>query len=544
MFKSLRSFSRYIPWFTCVMLAILFAVQLYFGASSTLGHVIFFGAFVFLSVLGLRDMSQTKHAILRNYPVSGHLRFLFETFRPEIRQYFLETDTEKIPFSRNQRALVYQRSKSASDKRPLGTLMDHYQIGSEWLVHSLSPKTATKPEDLRITVGGPSCKKPYSISIFNISAMSFGALSANAIMALNKGAKMGGFAHDTGEGSVSDYHRRYGGDLTWQVASGYFGCRGPDGKFDAEKFALVANEDQVKMIEIKLSQGAKPGHGGVLPAAKITPEIARTRGIPMGEDCNSPAAHSAFTNPLELMAFIQQLRDLSGGKPIGMKLCIGKTTDWFAIVKAMLQTKITPDFIVIDGSEGGTGAAPVEFVDHVGTPMREGLRLVHMTLIGAGLRDQIKLGVAGKIVSAFDIVRACSLGADWCNSARGFMFAVGCIQSRSCHTDLCPTGVATQDAMRQRALDPMDKAHRVYHYHHNTLVALGELLAAAGFSHPSELDADMIIRRNEQGVAIPLQKQLFHLDAGELLNPFPEKCLDAHFEGMGNFWLQANPAQW
>ena len=328
------------------------------------------------------------------------------------------------------------------------------------------------------------------------------------------------------------------------VGSGYFGCRTSEGKFDPERFAKVASEPQIKMIEIKISQGAKPGHGGVLPAAKITPEIARTRGIPLGVDCNSPAGHSAFSSPLELMQFITQLRELSGGKPVGFKLCIGKISEWFAIIKAMLETKVVPDFIVIDGSEGGTGAAPVEFVDHVGTPMRDGLRLVHMSLIGAGLRDQIKLGVAGKIISAFDIVRACAIGADWCNSARGFMFAIGCIQARSCHTDLCPTGVATQDAMRQQALDPEDKSHRVFHFHQNTLVALGELLAAAGYSHTSQLDANTIVRRNENGVATPLGKNLLNLEPNVLLTRDAEIHLNSYFNGLGDYWSQANPARW
>jgi len=543
MFKTLRTLSRYIPWALCIVLAILMGLEIR-GGHPVVGTYIWFGFLTFLSYLGFRDVSQTKHAILKNYPVSGHLRFLFETFRPEIRQYLIESDNEKLPFSRNQRALVYQRSKGASDKRPLGTIEDTYKNGTEWLMHTINPTGHIKPEDLRVQVGGHSCLKPYSISIFNISAMSFGSLSANAIMALNKGAMMGGFAHDTGEGSVSDYHRRYGGDLIWELGSGYFGCRTSEGKFDPERFAKVAAEPQIKMIEIKISQGAKPGHGGVLPAAKITPEIARTRGIPLGVDCNSPAGHSAFSSPLELMQFITQLRELSGGKPVGFKLCIGKISEWFAIIKAMLETKVVPDFIVIDGSEGGTGAAPVEFVDHVGTPMRDGLRLVHMSLIGAGLRDQIKLGVAGKIISAFDIVRACAIGADWCNSARGFMFAIGCIQARSCHTDLCPTGVATQDAMRQQALDPEDKSHRVFHFHQNTLVALGELLAAAGYSHTSQLDANTIVRRNENGVATPLGKNLLNLEPNVLLTRDAEIHLNSYFNGLGDYWSQANPARW
>ena len=542
MFIKLRSFSRYTPWMLCILMTLLLVGTISLKAS--LSAWLFCLSFVFLSLLGLSDVLQKHHAILKNYPVSGHLRFLFETFRPEIRQYLLESDTEKLPFSRNQRALVYQRAKGASDKRPLGTIEDVYKTGAEWLAHTANPSGHIAPHELKTLVGGKDCSQPYSISVFNVSAMSFGALSANAIMALNKGAKMGGFAHDTGEGSVSAYHRKYGGDLIWELGSGYFGCRKSDGTFDRDLFAKVASDPQIKMIEIKLSQGAKPGHGGVLPAAKITPEIAFTRGIPLGQDCVSPAAHSAFSTPLELMHFIAELRQLSNGKPIGFKLCIGKLREWFAMVKAMLETGITPDFIVIDGSEGGTGAAPVEFVDHVGTPMRDGLRLVHASLIGANLRSQIKLGVSGKIISAFDITRACAIGADWCNSARGFMFAVGCIQARTCHTDLCPTGVATQDEMRQKALDPDDKGHRVFNYHQNTLVALGELLSAAGYQHTSDLSAQSVIRRNEAGIAIPLSQTLLELQEGELLSQEANLHLDRHFDGLGKFWLDANINQW
>jgi glutamate synthase domain-containing protein 2 len=528
------------------MLCILSALFIISHLTPVSSFLTWFFALFFIgaSFLGLSDILQKNHAILRNYPVSGHIRFLFETFRPEIRQYLLESDTEKLPFSRNQRALVYQRAKGASDKRPLGTIEDVYKSGTEWLSHTASPSKHVTLDSLRTMVGGKDCTQPYSMSIFNVSAMSFGSLSANAIMALNKGAKMGGFAHDTGEGSVSKYHREYGGDLIWELGSGYFGCRKSDGSFDPDLFAKVANEPQIKMIEIKLSQGAKPGHGGVLPAAKITPEISLTRGIPMGQDCVSPAAHSAFSTPLELMYFIGELRQLSNGKPVGMKLCIGKLREWFAMVKAMIETGITPDFIVIDGSEGGTGAAPVEFIDHVGTPMRDGLRLVHTTLIGAGLRSQIKLGASGKIISAFDITRACAIGADWCNSARGFMFAVGCIQARTCHTDLCPTGVATQDEMRQKALDPEDKAHRVFHYHQNTLNALSELLSAAGYQHTSELTADSVIRRNEVGKALPLSHTLLQLEEGELLLQDANLHLDRHFSGLGKYWLEANSQQW
>ncbi|MGA0792489.1 MAG: FMN-binding glutamate synthase family protein, partial [Burkholderiaceae bacterium] len=387
---------------------------------------------------------------------------------------------------------------------------------AQWLAHSMRP-VHTDTKNLRVWVGGPECKQPYSMSVFNISAMSFGSLSANAIQALNKGAAKGGFAHDTGEGSMSKYHRQHGGDLVWQIASGYFGCRTADGQFDPQRFEEQAQDPQVKLIEIKISQGAKPGHGGMLPAAKVSAEIAQARGIPMGQDCISPASHSAFTTPLELMAFIAQLRELSKGKPIGLKMCIGQVQEWFGLVKAMLTTKVTPDFIVIDGAEGGTGAAPIEFADHMGMPMRDGLRLVHNTLVGAGLRSQIRLGASGKILSAFDIARCIALGADWCNSARGFMFAIGCIQSRSCHTDACPTGVATQDPVRQRALVVTDKAERVYRYHANTIHMLAEMMGAAGLSHPSQITADLLMTRDTHGQAVPFSSKETTLAEGVLM---------------------------
>ncbi|MEO8296471.1 MAG: FMN-binding glutamate synthase family protein [Burkholderiales bacterium] len=444
--------------------------------------------------LGLRDTLQTRHAVLRNYPVIGHLRFLLEWIRPELRQYFIESDNEAAPFSRQQRSLVYQRAKAEPDKRPFGTQLDVQALGYEWINHSLSPTTLASA-DFRTTIGAGRAQ-PYSASVFNISAMSFGALSANAILALNGGAKKGGFAHDTGEGSISTHHRVHGGDLVWEIASGYFGCRDANGRFDPVRFAAQAREPQVKLIEVKLSQGAKPGHGGMLPGPKVTAEIAAARGVPQGVDCISPAAHSAFSTPRELLAFIEQLRELSGGKPTGFKLAIGHPWEWFAIVKAMLATGIVPDFIVVDGAEGGTGAAPLEFADHVGAPLQEGLLLVHNTLVGVGLRDRIRLGAAGKVVSAFDIARLMALGADWCNSARGFMFALGCLQAQSCHTGHCPTGVTTQDPVRQRALVVTDKTERVYLFHHNTLEALRELVQAAGLQHPGEITASHIVRRN------------------------------------------------
>jgi glutamate synthase domain-containing protein 2 len=447
-----------------------------------------------LVALGVYDRRQMKRSILRNYPIIGHLRFALEFIRPEIRQYFIESDNEATPFSRAQRSLVYQRAKGDPDKRPFGTQMDVHAEGYEWMNHSVSPSKVVS-HDFRVTIGAGRAQ-PYECSVFNISAMSFGALSANAILALNAGAKRGGFAHDTGEGSISVHHRVHGGDLIWEVASGYFGCRNDDGTFNAEKFATNACDPQVKMIEVKLSQGAKPGHGGMLPGPKVTPEIAAARGIPVGKDCVSPASHSAFSTPVEMMQFIEKLRTLSGGKPTGFKLCIGHPWEWFAMVKAMLATGITPDFIVVDGAEGGTGAAPVEFTDHVGSPLQEGLLLVHNTLRGVGLRDRIKIGAAGKVVSAFDIARLMALGADWCNSARGFMFALGCIQAQTCHTGHCPTGVTTQDPKRQQSLVVPDKATRVYNFHQETLHALQELVQAAGIDHPNQITAHHIVRRS------------------------------------------------
>lgn len=443
--------------------------------------------------IGLFDVTQRKSSILRNYPIIGHLRFMMEFIRPEIRQYFIESDSESTPFSRAQRSLVYQRAKGESDKRPFGTQLDVYAEGFEWMNHAMVP-TRLSTHDFRVTIGG-DCAQPYEASVFNISAMSFGALSANAILALNAGAQRGGFAHDTGEGSISVHHRVHGGDLIWEIGSGYFGCRNDDGSFNAERFSQNARDPQVKMIELKLSQGAKPGHGGVLPGPKVTPEIAEARGVPVGVDCVSPSSHSAFSSPVELVRFIAQLRELSGGKPTGFKLCIGHPWEWFAIVKAMLATGITPDFIVIDGAEGGTGAAPLEFTNHVGAPLHEGLLLVHNTLRGAGLRSRIKIGAAGKVVSAFDIARLLALGADWCNSARGFMFALGCIQAQHCHTGHCPTGVTTQDSLRQQSLVVPDKAQRVYHFHQQTLHALQELVQAAGLQHPKDITAHHIVRR-------------------------------------------------
>ncbi|WP_198972675.1 FMN-binding glutamate synthase family protein [Xylophilus sp. ASV27] len=512
----------------------------WYFASSLWPLPVVFGVLV---LVGLRDLRQTQHAILRNYPVIGHLRFLLEYIRPELRQYFIEGDTEALPFSRAQRSLVYQRAKGQPDNRPFGTQLDVGLQGYEWINHSMAP-TRLASHDFRIWIGGtpgqpsPSvepCTQPYHASVFNISAMSFGSLSANAILALNKGARAGGFAHDTGEGSISQHHRVHGGDLIWEVASGYFGCRNDDGTFSEEKFAANARDPQVKMIEIKLSQGAKPGHGGILPGAKVTAEIAAARGVPEGVDCISPPAHSAFSTPAEMMHFIARLRRLSGGKPVGFKLCIGHPWEWFAIVKAMLATGITPDFIVVDGAEGGTGAAPVEFTDHVGAPVQEGLLLVHNTLIGAGLRERISLGCAGKVITAFDLARFMALGADWCNAGRGFMMALGCIQAQSCHTGTCPTGVTTQDPLRQQALVVPDKATRVASFHRQTLHALQELVQAAGLEHPRQITAHHIVRRITDTEVRLLANLVMSVEPGALLGDLSDQ--HAVFR---RYWPQAS----
>ncbi|MEI2813136.1 MAG: FMN-binding glutamate synthase family protein [Burkholderiaceae bacterium] len=488
-----------------------------------------------LCAVGYYDLTQTKHAVLRNYPVIGHLRYMLEYIRPEMRQYFVESDKEAAPFSRAQRSLVYQRAKGESDKQPFGTQLDVKAPGFEWINHSMQPSVLAT-HDFRITIGGEQCQQPYSASIFNISALSFGALSANAILALNKGAQQGGFAHDTGEGSISQHHRVHGGDLIWEIGSGYFGCRNNDGTFNESEFADNAKLPQVKMIEIKLSQGAKPGHGGVLPGAKVTAEIAAARGVPQGVDCISPASHSAFSTPVEMMQFIDKLRKLSGGKPTGFKLCIGHAWEWFAMVKAMLQTGITPDFIVVDGAEGGTGAAPLEFADHVGSPLQEGLLLVHNTLKGVRLRDKIKIGCAGKVISAFDIARMMALGADWCNSGRGFMFAVGCIQSQSCHTGTCPTGVTTQDPHRQLALVVPDKAQRVYQYHEATLEALKEMVQAAGLQHPQDITAYHISQRVNDSEVRLLANVVPRVKTGSLL----DDNIDEDHKVYKNYWHKVN----
>jgi glutamate synthase domain-containing protein 2 len=443
---------------------------------------------------GIHHMVQTKHTILRLYPVIGAFRYMFESIRPEIQQYFVESNINGRPINREFRALVYQRAKAVRDTRPFGTQFDVYRAGYEWMEHSMKP-TEIKDTHPRVKFGGPDCSKPYLASPMNISAMSYGALSKHAIMALNKGAKIGNFAHNTGEGGLSPYHLKHGGDIIWQIGTGYFGCRDSNGQFDREKFSQSARLDVVKMIEIKLSQGAKPGHGGILPAAKLTKEIAEIRHVPMGEDVVSPAAHSAFDTPEGLLHFVAELRELSGGKPVGFKLCVGKRSDFLGICKAMLKTDITPDFITVDGGEGGTGAAPIELTNSVGVPLRDALIFVNSAITGINKREQIRIIASGKIFSGFHIARAMALGADTVNSARGMMLALGCVQSRSCNSDKCPTGIATQDPSRYKALDIEHKSKRVANFHNATVKHFTELLGASGLHKLSDLKPQHINRR-------------------------------------------------
>lgn len=444
--------------------------------------------------VGFHDMLQTQHTIRRNFPVLGRARWILESIRPEIQQYFIESNTDGRPFSRERRSLIYQRSKKDVATLPFGTQMDVYETGYEWVNHSLLPKHVD-PNSLRVTVGGSSCKKPYSASLLNISAMSFGSLSKNAVLALNHGAKLGNFAHCTGEGGLSPYHLEPGGDVIWNIGTGYFSCRTPGGKFDPEKFAERANHPHIKMIELKLSQGAKPGHGGILPAKKLTPEIAAIRGVPLGQDVLSPPAHSAFHTPIGLLQFVQQLRDLSGGKPVGFKLCLGKRREFLAICKAMVETGISPDYIAIDGGEGGTGAAPLEFSNHVGSPLNESLVFIHNALVGINARKNLKLWVSGRITTAFDIISKICMGADACYSARAMMMALGCIQALQCNTNTCPTGVATQNPWLTRGLVVEDKKTRVRNFHQATLESVAEMIGAMGCESTFDLRPWHLMRR-------------------------------------------------
>ncbi|WP_431685588.1 FMN-binding glutamate synthase family protein [Hahella sp. NBU794] len=444
--------------------------------------------------IGLYDVMQSEHAILRNFPVIGHIRYWLERIRPEIQQYFIESNIDAHPIPREIRAIVYQRAKGALETKPFGTERDVYRVGYEWAAHALS-ETEPLKEEPRVVIGGEQCRQPYSSSVLNISAMSYGALSPAAIKALNKGAKKGGFAHNTGEGGVSPYHLEAGADLIWQIGTAYFGCRTRTGDFDPEMFKDMAQRDEVRMIELKLSQGAKPGHGGVLPACKVNEELAEIRKVPMGEDVISPPRHRAFHNPTQMLEFITHLRELSGGKPVGFKLSVGRRVEFLSICKAILETGVTPDFITVDGGEGGTGAAPLEFSNSLGMPARDAWMFVNNALVGVGKRDHIRLIASGKIMTGFHMIRAMALGADLCNSARGMMFALGCVQSLRCNKNTCPTGIATQDPWLYKGLVVEDKAERVFRFHQGSIHSFLDLMNAMGVDSLSQISPELIFRR-------------------------------------------------
>lgn len=474
--------------------------------------------FIPLILMGFYDMFQSKKSISRNFPLLGRMRYLLISIGPEMRQYFIEADTEGKPFNRLQRDLVYERSEKTIDTMPFGTQLDVYKEGYEWINHSIRALSFSDVnENPRVHIGSSQCEKPYEASLFNISAMSFGSLSKNAILALNNGAKMGKFYHNTGEGGLSPYHLQ-GGDVVWNIGTGYFSCRDEDGKFSYPKFVERATLDNVKMIEIKFSQGAKPGHGGILPKEKVTDEIAAIRLVDKGHDIVSPPTHSAFTTPLELMDFVKLLRKGSGGKPIGMKICIGNKSEFLSICKAMVETKTFIDFITVDGGEGGTGAAPQEYSDHVGMPLREALAFVYDSLNGFGIKDQIKIICSGKVITGFDIIKNLSIGADLCNSARGMMFALGCIQALECHANTCPTGVATQDPTLMKGLVPEEKSIRVARFQKETVKSAMDLMASAGLSHPNDVDRTVVSTRIDRTQVKTFYEIYPELDNGCLLN--------------------------
>lgn len=475
-----------------------------------------------LILLGLWDLTKTEHAVLRNFPVLGHGRYLLELIRPEINQYFIESNTDGAPFNREQRSVIYQRAKQQMDTTPFGTQRDVYEAGYEWIAHSIGAKQPNHVPP-RVMIGEHTCKQPYSASLLNVSAMSFGSLSSAAVEALNKGAKIGGFAHNTGEGGVSPYHKKHGGDLIWQVGTGYFGCRASDGGFDADKFVATAAHPSIKMIEVKLSQGAKPGHGGILPARKVTPEIAEIRGVPLGADVNSPPAHTSFDSPHGLLDWVARLRELSDGKPIGIKLCVGRRSEFLALCKAMFASGKHPDFVAVDGGEGGTGAAPLEFTNSVGMPLNEALVFVHNALVGFGLREKVRVIAAGKITTGFDMAAKIALGADLCYSARAMMMAIGCIQARRCNANDCPVGVATQKPGLVFGLDIEDKAERTAAYQRETVESLLELVGAAGLELPSDITPRHIQRRTGPNTSASYFELYPFLERGSLIaEPVPE----------------------
>lgn len=500
------------------------------GTGWVVGAAVSAGA---LAALAAYDSLQKRHSVLRNYPIVGHLRYGLEKLRPELQQYFIERDWDGRPFDRTARTIIYERAKGTDGEQSYGTEKDVYEVGHEYLVHSTTP-LAVPDEHPRVSIGGPDCSKPYSMSLMNVSAMSFGALSANAILALNNGARMGGFAHDTGEGGLSQYHLDGGGDLVWEIGTGYFSTRTEDGRFDPAQFRDKASHDAVKTVSLKLSQGAKPGIGGVLPAAKVSKEIAQVRGVPEGVKCVSPASHSVFSTPVELIEFIASMRDMAGGKPAGFKLCVGSRVDVLAMIKAMLEVGTTPDFIIVDGSEGGTAAAPLEFEDHVGMPLTDGLMMVHNALVGAGLRDRVRLGASGKVSAGNDIVKRLAQGADYTNSARAMMMATGCIQAQRCHTGTCPVGVTTQDPRRMRALDVGDKSQRVFQYHRTTVDEAVRIMRSMGASRPEDLNPDQLRMVVSAGRTVSYADYYSWLKPGQLLDGAPQDW--------ANDWARASAA--
>ncbi|MBS42131.1 MAG: FMN-binding glutamate synthase family protein [Nocardioides sp.] len=512
--------SDVLRFFVIGLLAVLGAFATLAAVIGGPGWIVLLVVVVAMLAVGVYDLVQTRHAILRNYPVLGHMRYLMESIRPELQQYFIERNFDGRPFDRDTRTSIYQQAKAEKEEAPFGTERDVYEVGYEYLVHSTAPaKKLDEPP--RVRIGGPDCTQPYDMAILNVSAMSFGSLSAHAIEALNRGAAAGGFAHDTGEGAISPYHRN-GGDLVWEIASGYFGCRTSEGGFDEQEFVDKASDDQVKLISLKLSQGAKPGLGGVLPGAKVTPEIAKTRDVPQGQTVISPPYHQVFSTPRELVHFIGHLREITHGKPTGFKLCVGSRTDVLAICKAMLEEGIAPDFIIVDGAEGGTGAAPAEYQDHVGMPLTEGLMTVDNALRGVGLRDQVKVGASGKVATGVDIVKRIIQGADYTNSARAMMMAVGCIQAQECHTNTCPVGVATQDPKRMRALHVPSKTQRVVEYQRGTVDQAMQVVASMGLTSFTDLRPHMLRRNIDHGRVATYAELFDHLAPGELLQDPPE----------------------
>ncbi len=520
--------SRVIPPVLTLFLLATLAAALFWSPAWWVAVVVFAA----LTALAWYDVVQRRHSILRNYPVAGHMRFLLEKIRPEIQQYFIERNFDGRPFDRDTRSVVYERAKGIHGEKAYGTELDVNEVGYEFVVHSSAPREPDK-EQPRVRIGGPDCTKPYDMALLNVSAMSFGALSANAIRALNAGAKRGGFAHDTGEGGLTDYHLENGGDLIWEIGSGYFGARTKDGDFDPDLFRDKAAQDQIKCVSLKLSQGAKPGIGGVLPAAKVTDEIAKARNVPKGEKCVSPAAHKVFSTPRELVHFVARMRELADGKPTGFKLCVGYRHELLAICKAMAEEQITPDFIVVDGSEGGTGAAPIEYEDHVGMPLTDGLITLHNALVGTGLRDRIKIGASGKVATGVDIVKRLIQGADYTNAARAMMQAVGCIQSQRCHTNQCPVGVATQDPKRARALVVADKTSRVAEYQAATVAQSQQMIASLGLTGPHELNPAMLMRRIDHVHTRTYLELYDWLGPRELLDDVPA--------GWADDWNAASP---